>query len=230
MALQTDDKIALVVGAGLLIALLATLSEPPEPAAPASGPPTPPKPPRPSVPPTTKPAPSGADDTDDETALARMLVSETSHRPVWPVIGWMLLRTARSRGESLYQRLTAGQGYGPRRKNGIERYAATTKPPTTESRLAAKRILTGELLPSAAIRAKGHSSWVELLTDSEQEAAELLRKQGAPKSWGGVWGRLRGTRWYLLNPRAAPIDAAPGAARAALAKVAVIDPIDPATA
>ena len=35
MALSTDEKIALAVGAGLFFALLATLSEPPEPARPA---------------------------------------------------------------------------------------------------------------------------------------------------------------------------------------------------
>lgn len=223
MALSTDEKIALAVGAGLFFALLATLSEPPEPARPASGPPSPPKPPKPN-PPTPKPVLSEA--TDDETALARMLASETDKTTVWPVLGWLLIQTARSRNESLYERLTAGQGYGPRQKNGIDRYASTAKQANGAARSAAKRILAGELLPSAAIRAKGHSSWVELQYGTEAEAEDLLRKQAKPKAWGGVWARLRGSSWYLLSPRVQLISWAPGAARAALAKVPIINPTD----
>ena len=157
-----------------------------------------------------------------------MFVSETSKKSVWPVIGWMALYTARTHGKSVYDRLTAGKGYGPRVKDGVERYASTAREPSAESRAAARALLRGELLPSARIRAFGHSSWVELLTSQESEAAALLRKQEGKAKWGGVWARLRGTSWYLLNPSAPPIKWEAGAARDALAKVPVFDSTDPA--
>lgn len=207
------DKAAAAVGALTLLAFL-FLAEPPASAAP------PPKKPDPVPPPSDDNTP------DDETALARMLRSETGRKSVWPVIGWMALTTARSRGQSVYDRLTSGKGYGPRVKDGVARYASTAQPPSPESRAAARALLRGDLVPSAKIRAFGHSSWVEILTTQEAEAESLLRKQEGSAKWGGVFCRLRGTNWFLLNPAAPPIKWERGAARAALASVPVYDPTD----
>lgn len=220
--MRGEEKAAIAVGAFALMAFL-LLSEPPARAEtpPDKRPVTPP----PTSPPAKSPPPSG-DPTDDETALARMLRSETSTKSVWPVIGWMALYTARSRGISVYERLTSGSGYGPRIKNGVKRYADTSQAPNRESLSAARAILSGELLASARIRAFGHSSWVELLTTQESEAESLLRKQEGKDKWGGVWARLRGTSWYLLNPSAPPVKWTAGAARAALSKVPIVDPTD----
>lgn len=215
--MRSEEKAAIAVGAFALMAFL-LLSEPP-----ARAETRPEK--LPVTPPPTSPPQSG-DSTDDETALARMLRSETKHKSAWPVIGWMVLYTARTQKKSVYDRLTDGQGYGPRIKNGVRRYATTELEPSAESRAAARALLRGELLPSARIRAFGHSSWVELLTSQESEADDLLRKQEGKAKWGGVWARLRGTNWYLLNPSAPPVKWAPGAARAALAKVPVLDSTD----
>lgn len=207
------DKAAAAVGALTLLAFL-LLAEPPASASP------PPKKPDPVPPPSDDNTP------DDETALARMLRSETSKKSVWPVIGWMTITTARSRGQSVYDRLTSGKGYGQRVKDGVDRYASTAQAPTSESRAAARALLRGDLVPSAKIRAFGHSSWVEILTTQEAESESLLRKQEGSKKWGGVFARLRGTNWYLLNPAAPPIKWERGAARAALAAVPVYDPTD----
>ena len=206
-----EEKAALAVGAVAIVALL-FLSEPQARETP-----------RPPVPPSKPP---GDDATDDETALARMLASETSKRLAWAVIGWMALYTARTHGNSVFERLTNNKGYGPRVKEGVERYASTASKPTDESRAAARALLSGQLSPSARIRAFGHSSWVELLSGDENEAAALLRRQGGKSNWGGVWARLRGTQWYLLNRSAPIVDWKPGEARAALAKVPAIDPTD----
>lgn len=223
--MRSGEKTAIVVGLAAMAFIL--LQEPPENPPPSLPQPIPPRPkPEPSPVPPAPPSSRGPNDTDDETALARMLVSETDNRKAWPVIGWMLLQTAKSRNESLYQRLTSGIGYGPRFKDSINRYADTRKAPTEESRNAARRLIAGELLPSAAIRAFGHSSWVEILTETEKEADDLLRKQGKPKSWGGIWARIRGTRWYLLNPKAPVVAWRAGAAREALAAVPVLSATD----
>ncbi len=216
--MRSEEKAAIAVGAFALMALL-LLSEPP-----ARAESRPEK--LPVTPPPTTPPPSG-ESTDDETALARMLRSETGIKSVWPVIGWMTIYTARSQGKTVYDRLTDRKGYGPRVKDGVSRYASTAREPSAESRAAARALLRGELLPSARIRAFGHSSWVEILTSQESEAESLLRKQEGKAKWGGVWARLRGTNWYLLNPSAPPVKWAPGAARAALAKVPVLDSTDP---
>lgn len=213
--MRADTKAVATVGALTLLAFL-LLAEPP-----ANASPPPPKKPDPTPPPPNPPQ-----DGDDVIALARMLISETSYRSVWPVIGWMTLYTARSRGQSVYERLTAGKGYGPRVKDGVRRYADTSQMPTKQSLTAARAILRGELVPSAKIRAFGHSSWVELRTQKEEEADALLQKQEGSTKWGGVFARLRGTNWYLLNPAAPPIKWERGAARAALASVPVYDPTD----
>ena len=215
--MRRDAKIGLAIGLGAFVGLALALTEPPEPGklAPSPKPPTPPAP--------KPPDPNGQ---DDETALARMLVSETADQKAWPVLGWQLVTTARNRGISLFDRLTAGQGYGPRVKNGVERYADTRAKPTKAAREVARRILSGELLPARAIRELGHSSWVELQFGTESEAEQLLRKQGSPKKWGGVFARIAGTKWYLMNPKRQPIAWKRGSALAALQAVPELSPVD----
>jgi hypothetical protein len=216
-----EAKIGLVVGLGALVGLALALSEPPDPGrlAPAPKPPNPP-PPNPPPPP---PDPNGR---DDETALARMLVSETNMHQAWPVIGWMAIQTAKNRKQTLFERLTAGQGYGPRVKNGVERYASTSANPTPTARNVARQLLSGALKPSQQLRELGHSSWVELLKGTEQEAEQLLRKQTAPKNWGGVFARIAGTDWYLLNPKEPPVKWTKGGALKALRAVSEVAPRD----
>lgn len=219
------DKAAAAVGALTILAFL-LLAEPPANASPPPPKKPDPTPPPPKKPDPTPPPPNPPQDGDDVIALARMLRSETSQRSVWPVIGWMALTTARRRGLSVYERLTAGKGYGRRVKDGVARYASTAQSPSEQSLTAARAILRGDLVPSAKIRAFGHSSWVEILTQREEEAEALLRKQEGSAKWGGVFARIRGTNWYLLNPAAPPIKWERGAARAALAQVPVYDPTD----
>ncbi len=208
-----EAKIGLVVGLGALVGLALALSEPPEPGrlAPAPKPPKPPQPPQPD--------PNGQ---DDETALARMLVSETDKVQAWPVIGWMAIQTARNRKQTLFERLTAGQGYGPRVKGGVERYADTRAAPTQAARTVARQLLSGELVPAKQLRDLGHSSWIELLKGTEQEAEQLLRKQTSPKNWGGVFARVAGTDWYLLNPKVKPLKWTKGGALKALRAVSEV--------
>lgn len=227
--MRTDERNALIVVGGLMAFTLLLLNEPPRPEKPTSPQPRP-KP----EPPPMPPPPPGDTDTDDETALARMLTSETSQQQAWPVIGWMALQTAKKHDQTVYQRLTAGQGYGPRVHQGVSRYASTAKPPTSAARQVARQLLAGELQPAAVIRALGHSSWVEELPDAKKQyteatAATVLRVQGKPANFGGLWARIRGTRWYLAHPKKSAMAWQPGGARAALARVPVIDPLDPAT-
>lgn len=177
-------------------------------------------------PPNPLPAGNDPDATDDVTALARMLASETIDYGARVVIGWMAIQTARRRKLSLYERLTAGNGYGPQQKDGVVRYASTAKPPTSQTVTLAAQLLSEALKPSARIRALGHSAWVEDLKLTENSAAQLLRKQAKPADFGGIWARLRGTRWYLYNDKMPILRWDTGSARAALDTVPVLDPLD----
>ncbi|MBL8635968.1 MAG: hypothetical protein JNM40_22260 [Myxococcales bacterium] len=197
---------AALAGAGLLL-----LSEPPDP-----------PPPKPN--PTPKPV--LADDSyDDETALARMLRSEDDdNTDAQAVIGWLTIQTARRRKQSIYQRITDGRGYGPRVLDGKSRYADTRKPPNERTRKIARKLLNGEILPSEQIRNHPTASWVERArADTNEAAAVILRRQ---KSFGRIWGRIAGTRWYLFDEALKPpLDWTPATARKVLASV----PILPAT-
>jgi len=166
------------------------------------------------------------DATDDVTALARMLASETADRGARVVIGWMTIQTARRRNLSLYERLTSGKGYGPQVKDGVVRYASTAKPPTPQTMALAAQLISGAVKPSEKIRSQGQSAWVEDLAQTESSADDLLRKQTKPADFGGIWARLRGTHWYLYSPKAATVRWEPGSARLALSAVPVLDPLD----
>lgn len=216
--MKAGERNAIIVGAGLLAFLVFTLAEPPaEAALPAKLPP--PDPPNPKTPPSD-------DSPDDETALARMLASETENYGARVVVGWITLQSAKRRKVSLYERLTDGQGYGPRVKNGVRRYASTEKPPNREARQLAKRLLTGDIEPSAKIRALGISAWVEDLRGTEASATELLRNQTGSVNFGGIWARLRGSRWYLYHASKPALSWKAGQAQKALAAVEAIDALD----
>lgn len=205
---------AALAGAGLLL-----LSEPPDP------PPQKPKqtPPEPS--PSPKAAPAD-DSRDDETALARMLRSEDDDNPdAQAVIGWLTIQTAQRRKQSIYDRLTDGKGYGPRVIDGKSRYADTRKPPSAQTRRMAHRLLSGEILPSAAVREHPRASWVERdRADTNETAAPILRRQ---KDFGRIWGRIAGTRWFLYDEALKPpLDWNRQNARAVLAKVPSVPALD----
>lgn len=157
--------------------------------------------------------------TDDVTALARMLASEDKRSfGARVVIAWITAQKAKSSGRTLYDLLTtpAGEsesaGYGPQKRGPLRFYAATTRPYREEDKALAEDVLTGRLQPSAEIQAHGVGGWVERggvlsaqldepLT-AAQEDARILEKQA---SWGeGIYGRLQDTKWILFS-RKVPI-------------------------
>lgn len=212
------QRTALVFSGAALVAGLFLLAEPPDQDKPKQKP-------EPTKPPPPSPSPSD-DSQDDETALARMLRSEDDdNEDAQAVIGWLTIQTARRRKKSLFQRLTDGKGYGPRVVGGVSRYADTRKPPSQAARKVARRLLSGELLPSAAIRSHPTASWVERHKDDTNEAAAvILRRQ---KDYGRIWGRIAGTRWFLYDESLKPaLDWTPKTARAVLAKVPSIPAVD----
>ncbi len=164
------------------------------PAAPAPRP-VPPAPPelRP-VPAPARPASSPDDGTDDETVLARMLVSEDRKHPTaWIVIGWITVQRARKAGKSLYQFVTGGQGWGHQQK-GVN-YAATLERPTAQSRQVAQQLLAGTVRPSWAIRKHLLGGWVERHQGLSDEG--ILAKQD---EWHeGIYARVAGTQWFLYS-------------------------------
>ena len=218
------DSAALIVGGAVLFGLLYALSQSDQDAVlvgtgPASPPiPRPPKPAEPSKQPL---------DTSDRYALARMLESETRSRAARVVIGWITMETARRRGSSIFDVLTAPFfQYGPRRLNGIGRYADTSREPSQQALDLAGAILLGVVKPSAEIRNGKISAWVEWLPPkTEAQAAELINQQTASK-FGGLWRRIAGTDWFLYSSAVKPTIAAAGAAAAALRKVRIVQPLE----
>lgn len=183
------------------------------------------------------PAPGDADpdeSPDDETALARMIESESDDPAVRIVVGWMASEAARRRHQSVYRRLTGVSGqYGPQKLGGVIRYASTRKRPSPEARHLARDLLAGAVQPSRAIRAHGLSSWVEVGVRGNRSqsltAQRVLDKQGGPDGYGGIYGRIEGTNWYLFDPKAPPLQydpADPGSAAEVLAQVPELPAVD----
>lgn len=178
---------------------------------------------------TSKPKRPGDDDTDDETALARMLESETDSSDARTVVGWITLQRAQKLGQSVFRMLTAPQGrYGPRVLDGVSRYADTRRPPTPKSRAQAAALLDGVLMPSQAIRAHGLSPWVEQLKPTAGYALGVLRAQDTPKGdgFGGIWGRIAGTRWFLYGRNIAVRPYSAQTAESVLASVPAFPAVD----
>lgn len=171
------------------------------------------------------------DGKDDETALARMLKSEDPDLGPRVVIGWITLQIAQRRKISVFKLLTGKPGeYGPQTLDRVSRYAATTYPPTPETREIARQLLGQLLRPSQAVRAHGASPWVEWLKPSltkaeraqhldaatvarllaernDRLAVNVLREQhafGDRKQFGdfgGIWARIAGSRWFLFDKK-----------------------------
>lgn len=195
-------------------------------AAGGSGPPSPPRPGRrpmaraPGAGPQPPVSPPPDPSEDDQEALARMLSSETSNVGARVVIGWITVTRARRYGESVYRMLTKGKGYGPQERDGEAFYASTRKEATAETRDLAAKLLSGEVVPSAAVRRLTPGAWVEQgqgLSDERLVSLQARWKEG-------IYARLRGTRWYLYSKDAPPVSGA--SAAAALDSVPVVDALD----
>jgi hypothetical protein len=219
MARNGGNTALLALGGLALVALLyAAQQTEPEP--------TPPKLPPPPKPPTP-PKPRGKDEeTDDETALARMLASEDSKRNVQIVIGWITVQRARARKVSLYQLITSGMGYGLPQRGDVHLYASTVNPPTQATRLIAQQLLIGALVPSKAIRAHRPGSWVERKVKKTVSDDYIMGLQDVFDE--GIYGRIAGTNWVLYSSDYPKIKIAPYKdATARLNALPQIPPVDP---
>lgn len=170
--------------------------------------------PEPKSEPERKQTPLGTDpnSSDDQTALARMLESESSSFRERIVIGWIALMRARRLGITIFQMLTGKQAkYGPRILDGVRRYASTVAQPSRDARATARDLIEGKLQPSEEIRRRPDSPWVELIPPQpsnaevlEARARELIRVQkpiGDRGDFGGIWARISGSNWYLYNKK-----------------------------
>lgn len=211
------QRSALLFAGAALVAGLLLLAEPPEPE----------KTPKPIPTPPPAPQPKPSDDSqDDETALARMLQSEDDvNADAQVVIGWLTIQTAKRRKQNLFRRITDGRGYGPRVIDGKSRYADTRKKPTAATRKIAAKLLSGEILPSEAIRQHPTASWVEReRADTNETAARILARQ---KDYGRIWGKIAGTRWFLFDESLKPtLEWTTKTARSVLAKVPSIPAVE----
>ena len=169
-------------------------------------------------------------------ALARMLVSEDPRPRIQLVIGWTTMMQASRWGLSVHRLLTGKIGkYGPQVLGGEVRYAATTKPATPAALRLAEQILSGEVLPSQQIQDHGPGSWVEAGIQgytAQKILSRQLHQKGSKKGlpdFGGIWGRLEGTKWYLYNARSPvlPLPDTEEEAAAVLAAVPEIPAQDP---
>lgn len=152
----------------------------------------------------------GSQATDDQTALGRMLASEDQKSQLARVvIGWVTLTKARNAKKSLYELLTRGNGYGRQKRPGEKPYYASTARPAREEDLAlARALIEGDAVPPEEIKRLGVAGWVERgqlgkqtgqALDRAEQDARLLVKQW---DWqAGIYGRIRGTEWYLYSKK-----------------------------
>lgn len=94
----------------------------------------------------TRESPAGSDHTSevndaDIEALGRMLASENPRGTLalWVQQCWTQIHSLK-RGQSLYQRITGGKGFGPQNKS---RPVATTEAASPTHRMVARMVLTG---------------------------------------------------------------------------------------
>lgn len=196
--------------------------------------------PEPRQVPETPPAAVLPDDSrDDETALARMLVSETETYRARVVVGWITKERARILKVSIFRLLTGRAAkYGMQELEGEIRYASTREAPTVKSRQLARDLISGAVQASEAIRARGISPWVELRYPRKKDPIELERRarhllalqrpMGKHGDFGGIWARVSLTNWYLYSRRTPPvaIDAQNRTALAVLQKVPTVAALD----
>ncbi|MFO0572379.1 MAG: hypothetical protein U1A78_00130 [Polyangia bacterium] len=144
----------------------------------ASAPRTPPR----STPPPRAPEPLWTE--QDVEAAARMLASENPRGPRALHIEqiWTQLR-ARKPGQSLYDRITAGSGYGPqgeRTPPGRLRPVSTDQPATDAQRQLAREVLAG-LHDSGLVGAKKFFEPAQQdLAFAQAERARKKRAAGEP--------------------------------------------------
>lgn len=198
---QSRYSVALWLVGGAAVVALALLAESeiaPEPTRPKPPPPPPPEPPAPPrKPPAGQPPVHPDDASDDETALARMLASEDSRRAVKVVLGWLAVQTARRRKVSLYKLLTGGSGYGPQVRGDVVHYASTRRRPSAQDRDLARKLLSGSLQPSAAIRRHKPGAWVQRKVKPSVSDDYILHLQEGFEE--GIYGRIAGTEWVLYS-------------------------------
>lgn len=172
----------------------------------------------------------------DVEALARMLRSEDRRPQVQTVLGWFTIEHARRVGRSVADLLTGPSGqFGPRILGTERRYASTRAEADEPSRTLARNLLTGAVVPSQAIRQRGVSAWVERGSQG-MTARKIVARQVHPSGprkgqpdFGGLWGRLQSTQWYLYHRQApiqGPVDGTEGEAEQILARLPQIPALD----
>ena len=164
--------------------------------------------------------------TDDETALARMLESETQDRGARIVIGWLTIQRARRSKRSLFDFLTRGRGYGHFQIDGRRtgRHASTFERPSAQARALARQLLADQVRPSAEIRRRRPGSWIERKQGFSDEKILAWQQQEGE----GVYAKVAGTRWILLSPSEPAIAMAPFIdATSRLDAVPSVRPTDP---
>jgi hypothetical protein len=180
------------------------------------------------------------DARDDQTALARMLESETPSLRERVVVGWITVQRARKLGIPIFEMITRPvPRYGPQILDGKIRYAATGSAPSAEARAVARDLLADRLRPSRQIRERGISPWVELLFPKNKDQGELNRRAEhlvalqkpigkSEGNFGGIWARVADSEWFLYS-KDAPIitdDGRPGSALVALYQVPTVPALD----
>ena len=160
-------------------------------------------------PPATRP--------DDLVALARCLCSEDNDPAIQIAIGWIVIQTARRRGVSVFDLLTAGHGYGPQKVfvdgKAIIRFASTDKPATDTAMLLAAALLAGTVEPPRQFQQAAPTSFVERSKASKRAGADgrplqpettTQRIVALQSDFGGLVGRMG--RWYFYRNRAPPVE------------------------
>ncbi len=123
---MSNRNSALLIGAGLTALTLLSLAMLGAAPTPASG------------------NPSEVADSLDLEALARMIASENPRGSIrlWVEQIWTQLRS-RKRGQSIYDRITGGKGWG---EQGSARPVATVNAPTAQHFMVARLVLLGDAL------------------------------------------------------------------------------------
>jgi hypothetical protein len=140
-----------------------------------------------------------AEQTDDMTALARMLASEDPDPGVQVVIGWITIQRARRLGWDLYRFITRGQGYGPGPQSRPGVHASTARPPTVATRRLASELLSGAAQPSAVIREVKPGSWMERGQGPADDSLVQLQTKWKEGAWARLSSGEKLTKWVLYS-------------------------------
>lgn len=112
----------------------------------------------------------------DVEALARMIASENPKGSIrlWVEQCWTQLRSRR-RGQSIYDRITGGAGWG---KQGGKRPVASENPASTEHMMIARLVLLGSELSEWTTTRKFFEPRQQDLAFAEAEAARAKKARG----------------------------------------------------